>query len=101
MSALNLTRCQGVGMEKQNMLTLRRRAVTSKNSLSVVAKCYFGGYMYEGFITVVASECLCKCEHASKLVCGCLDRSLVCKVCMILERLLLSDRSVAPLVLCH
>lgn len=82
MSVLNLTRRQGVGMEKQNMLTLRRRAVTSTNSLSVVAKCYFGGYMFEGFITVVASECLCKGVHASKLVCGGVWIDLWCVKCV-------------------
>jgi len=43
LSALNINQRQGVGMEKQNMLTLGLRGVTSTSSLSVVTKPYFSG----------------------------------------------------------
>lgn len=56
MSVLNINQRQGVGMEKQNMLTLGQRGVTSTSSLSVVTKPYFSGCMYEGFIIVMGTD---------------------------------------------
>lgn len=66
LSVLNINQRQGVGMEKQNMLTLGQCGVTSTSSLSVVTKPYFSGYMYEGFIIVMGTD---MCMQISVSVC--------------------------------